>query len=89
MVFDPLKVICYFVYRIDGGWTVSFDHHSGLLTHANKESALRAARDAAEARWLVCHRASCVRIGSPDGESVLDCTFGGSLFLTSSCQDGN
>lgn len=68
--------ICYYVYEKDGGWIVVFDHEVGYLLHSEKERALAAARDAAEARWLVSRRASCVRIGLPQGESTLDRTYG-------------
>ena len=68
--------ICYYVYQADGGWTVAFDHGSGYLIHPEKAHALAAARDAAEALWLITKQTSCVRIGSPQGESLLDRTYG-------------
>ncbi len=75
---DPLssELICYFVHEDGGGWTVAFDHQTALLIHVDRQRALSAAREAAEARWLITGQASCVRIGSANGESDLDQTFG-------------
>ena len=71
--FGPM---CYYVYQADGGWTVAFDHECSYFIHTDKAHALAAARDAAEAVWLITKQTSCVRIGSPEGESLLDRTYG-------------
>lgn len=72
----PDNTICYHVYPKDGGWTVSFDGQSQLAIHLEHNEAIVVARDAAEARWLITGRPSCVKLGAPDGDAVLDCSYG-------------
>lgn len=68
--------ICYFVFQEDVSWVVEFDHQDDLKHEfPTFEAARDAARSAAEARWLMTGKASCVRIGAPSGTSLPDVHF--------------
>lgn len=69
---DHADEICFFVFKEDCAWIVEFDHQDVRHRFPSFESALDAARQAAEARWLMTGRSSCVRIGTPDGVSEVD-----------------
>lgn len=71
----PDVPICYHVYATEAGWEVAFDHQQPLRLFANEESAIAAARSAAEARWLLTRRPTCVGRGRPDQDTVIDCAY--------------
>ncbi|MEO7917118.1 MAG: hypothetical protein ABIR16_05695 [Dokdonella sp.] len=68
--------ICYHVFEVDGLWTVSFDGGPPIRDFPNRERALAAAREAAEARWLMTGLPSCTRIGREDDLGEDDSSFG-------------
>lgn len=68
--------ICYQVYEKDGSWTVSFDGDPAIRDFPSRERALSAAREAAEARWLMTGIPSCTRIGRPHEPGDDDLSYG-------------
>lgn len=70
--------ICFFFFERDGQWFVEFDHEPFRLQFPTLEAAREAARNGAEARWLLTGMPSCVRLGSPNGESSVDAHYPGS-----------
>jgi len=71
-----LEKICFFVFKSDCCWIVELDCQDIRHAFASFESARSAARQAAEARWLMTGKTSCVRIGDPCGHSDLDHVYG-------------
>jgi len=68
----PSSEVCYYVFHENVRWIVEFDHQQVSREFPSFEAALDAAREAAEARWLLTRQLSCVRIGPPDGPSEPD-----------------
>ena len=68
---DQPQRICYHMFEDEGLWTVTFDGGPPIRDFPTREHALAAAREAAEARWLMTGLPSCTRIGR-EGEAVED-----------------
>jgi hypothetical protein len=69
---DDLEKICFFVFKDDCCWIAEFEHQDIRHMFPSFESARDAARQAAEARWLMTGKTTCVRIGDPSGPTDLD-----------------
>lgn len=70
------EVECYYIIEAPTEWMVEFDNQGLRRAFASRDRALSAAREAAEARWLMTGFATCVRIGSSKDLSTLDLAFG-------------
>lgn len=70
------KPTCYYVFEQDSSWLVEFDSQAIAREFPSRDNALRAAREAAESRWLMTGNPSCVRVGPPGKQSVVDETYG-------------
>jgi len=67
---------CYYVFEQDSSWLVEFDSQAIAREFPSRDKALLAAREAAESRWLMTGNPSCVRVGHPKRQSVVDETYG-------------
>lgn len=66
-----MQSLCYHVYATARGWEVAFDHDQPLRLFSSQNAAVVAARAAAEARWLLTNKPTCVGLGKPDEEVVI------------------
>ena len=67
--------ICYYASWTGRHWIVRFDHDGFSQQFETRDEALAAARRAAQLRFEVLGRPSCVKIEEPDGHVVDDVAF--------------